>query len=187
VVGASSYLLAARWTRTFLASYLLVLIFTTSAFNPLTLMSSAVRPASLKGNHGECPIGGGRTLVLGLNVPAMTLMASGCPILDGVSFYPQMALWRSVDPTGQQAAIYNRYQRLQFYLADMSGSPQPKITAPQLDTVRVDFDSRAFDFARLPISNVLIGSSSVQDLPLNPSLRKVVSPLSGFDMFKVIR
>lgn len=187
VLGACSYLLAVRWTWTFLVSYFVVLMYSTSAFNPLTVVSATARPVTAHSDGTECGVAGGRTLVLGSNVPAMALMASGCPILDGVSYYPQMNLWQSLDPDGHQIAMYNRYQRLLFDLDDLNGSPQAEITAPQLDTVRVRFDSRAFDFARLPISHVLIESGKMRDLRLNGSLREVASPLPGFAMFCIIR
>lgn len=185
-VAWCSWLLIANWPKTFLASYTALLLYTTSAFNPWTLITQSTQERTA-GAGITCPVAGGRSLVLGPNIPAMVLMASGCPILDGVSFYPQKALWRSLDPDGQQADTYNRYQRLLFEAADLQGAARPVITAPQTDTVKVVFDSRNYDFSKLPISTVLVEAHGVPNLSSNRSLKQVVSPLPGFEMFTVAR
>jgi len=185
-VACCSWLLVAKWPKAFLAFYTLMLLYTTGAFNPWTLITeSAAEQISAK--EAACGTGGGRTLVLGSNVPPMVLMASGCPVLDGVSYYPQMRLWRSLDPDGAQSDAYNRYQRLFFKVADLHGSARPVIAATQTDTVTVLLDSKSFDFSRLPISTVLAKTEEREDLDANGSLKRIASPLRGFDMFTVVR
>ncbi len=183
-IGWCSYALAARWSRAFLVSLLALLLFSTAAFNPWTAITKSSESTSAA---GDCIMGEGRTLVLGSHVPAMTLMASGCKVLNGVSYYPQMSLWRALDPSGQQAGIYNRYQHLLVDLADLKGSPAPVLVSPQSDVIHITVDPRGFDFARLPISYVLVRSDATMTLSSNPTLQKMPALEPGWERFKVIR
>jgi hypothetical protein len=183
-IGWCSYALASRWSKAFLGSLLALLIFSTAAFNPWIIITE---PSDLETTAGSCMMGEGRTLVLGSHIPAMTLMASGCKVLNGVSYYPQLSLWRALDPNRQQVDVYNRYQHLLVGLADLKGSPLPLLVTPQTDTVRVTVDPHGFDFARLPISYVLVRSDAAMTLSSNPTLQKMAPFASGWERFKVVR
>ncbi|MGY6162389.1 DUF7657 domain-containing protein [Paraburkholderia strydomiana] len=184
LIGWCSYALAARWSKAFLVSLLALLIFSTAAFNPWTVISSPNDPHMAA---DRCVMGEGRTLVLGSHVPAMTLMASGCKVLNGVSYYPQMSLWRALDPNRQHIDIYNRYQHLLFDVADLHGSPSPVLVSPQSDVVHITLDPSGFDFSKLPISNVLVRSDSSMTLSSNHTLHELPPPAPGWSRFKVIR
>ncbi|CAH2790551.1 MAG: hypothetical protein CPDRYMAC_2689 [uncultured Paraburkholderia sp.] len=184
VIGWCSYALASRWSGAFLASLLALLLFTTAAFNPWTVITASAQP---KPAVGSCAMGDGRTLVLGSHVPAMTLMASGCEVLDGVSYYPQMSLWHKLDPGGQQSQVYNRYMHLLVDVGDLHGSPAAQIMTPQSDVVRMTLDPKGFDFVQLPIAYVLVRADIAAALESNPSLQKM-TPLSAvWSRFKVVR
>jgi hypothetical protein len=187
-IGWCSYALAARWSSAFLVSLLALLIFSSAAFNPWTIITESddLKTAS-PGAPGGCPMGEGRTLVLGSHIPAMTLMASGCKVLNGVSYYPQMSLWRALDPDRRQVDLYNRYQHLFVDLADLKGSPSAVLENPQTDIVRITVDPHGFDFTRLPISYVLVRSDEAAALPSNPTLQKMTPLSPGWERFKVVR
>ncbi|MFM0328580.1 DUF7657 domain-containing protein [Paraburkholderia strydomiana] len=181
-IGWCSYALAARWSKTFLVSLLALLVFSTAMFNPWTLISTP----SPQLTADRCVMGKGRTLVIGSQVPAMALMASGCQVLNGVYYYPQMSLWRALDPERQHANIYNRYQHLFFELGELRGSSSPVLTSPQSDVIRITIDPSGFDFSRLPISYVLVRSNAAMTLSSNRTLRVVASSGDGWTRFEVI-
>lgn len=183
-IGWCSYALAARWSKAFLVSLLALLVFSTAAFNPWMIISE---PSDSKTAAGGCVMDEGRTLVLGSDLPPMTLMASGCKVLNGVSYYPQMSLWRALDPDRRQVDVYNRYQHLFVYLADLKGSPLPVLENTQTGRVHITVDPHGFDFARLPISYVLVRSDAAMTLSSNPSLQKMAEAASGWNRFKVVR
>ncbi|MFM0145465.1 DUF7657 domain-containing protein [Paraburkholderia sp. RL18-085-BIA-A] len=180
-----SYLLAARFATAFFVSFLAVLLFTVVSFNPLVALSV---PSAASGHAvRNCESGEGRTLVIGSNVPAMTMMASGCPVLNGVWYYPQMKLWNALDPKRQNVFSYNRYQHLFFKLADLKGSVDPVVTVPQGDVISVTVDARHFDFSRLPIDYVTVKSNEALDLPLNRTLKPAPSLTQDWLRFQVVR
>ncbi|NMM02218.1 hypothetical protein HHL24_30375 [Paraburkholderia sp. RP-4-7] len=184
-VAWCSYLLAARFFTGFFLSFLAFLLFSVASFNPwvaLTVPSAASAHAAM-----NCDNGKDRTLVIGSNVPAMTMMASGCPVLNGVSYYPQMKLWDALDPHKQNVFSYNRYQHLFFKLADLQGAVDPVVTVPQGDVINVTVDARHFDFRRLPIEYVTVKSDEGLDLPLNQTLAPAPSLSQGWLRFKVVR
>ncbi|WP_250507450.1 hypothetical protein [Caballeronia sp. GAFFF3] len=175
-----SYTLAARWIGSFLLVYLAALVLAVSPFNPWTLVRTT--PTAL-----TCKTGENRTLTLATHVPAMTMMASGCAALNGVSYYPQPSIWRALDPNGKQVETYNRYQHLIVNAEDLHGSPAPAISTPQADVVTVGVDSRAFDFRRLPIKYVVVPTGAMLHLNENPSLRHIAPVADGWERFQVAR
>jgi len=180
IVGWCSFALAVRWTGLFLVSYLAALIVSVLPFNPWTLISTSPIPSV-----GKCGPTEGRTLVLSSHVPAMTLMASGCPVLNGVSYYPQESLWRALDPKGERRHVFNRYQQIVFNAEDLHGSTSPIIFNPQPDLVAVGLDSRAFDFRQLPIEYVVVPIGGMRQLGQNPSLRLIAPIAPGWERFRV--
>lgn len=184
IVAVCSYLLAAGLEATFFVVFLSVLAVSVYCFNPLAIFRTTPAPAT--SDVGSCSANGKHTLVIGSQFPAMSLLASGCPVLNGIFYYPQMSLWHRLDPQGLQISTYNRYQHLLFQLASMHGSPHPILTTPHPDVVIVTIDSRGFDFGRLPIDYVLARSDALQDLTANPSLQQAGSPVNGWQKFNVV-
>jgi hypothetical protein len=117
----------------------------------------------------------------------MTMMASGCPVLNGVWYYPQMKLWNALDPKRQNVFSYNRYQHLFFKLADLKGSVDPVVTVPQGDVISVTVDARHFDFSRLPIDYVTVKLDEALDLPFNRTLKPAPSLTQDWLRFQVVR
>ncbi|MFX1802708.1 hypothetical protein PWR66_03415 [Paraburkholderia sp. A1RO-5] len=182
IVALCSFALAARWAGIFLVAYLAVLIVSVLPFNPWTLISKPPIPSIAK-----CGTAEERTLVLSSHVPAMTMMASGCPVLNGVSYYPQESLWRVLDPKSERRDVFNRYQQLVFNAEDLHESTSPSITSPQADLVAVGLDSRAFNFRQLPIEYVVVPTGGMRQLEQNPSLRRVAPIAPSWERFKVVR
>ncbi|MFM0220015.1 DUF7657 domain-containing protein [Paraburkholderia caledonica] len=183
VVAWCSYLLAARFATVFFLSFVAFLVFSVASFNPWVALS--VPSTANGGMQRNCERGERRTLVIGSNVPAMTMMASGCPVMNGVSYYPQMKVWDALDPDKQNVFSYNRYQHLFFKLADLQDARHPVVTVPQGDVIIVTVDARHFDFSRLPVDYVTVKSVEALDLPLNPTLKPAPSLTQDWLRFEV--
>ncbi|WP_454824710.1 DUF7657 domain-containing protein [Paraburkholderia xenovorans] len=182
VCAITSWLLAAGFARLFLLVLVSLLLCSVYSFNPLTVFVES------HSDDMQSTCGTGRTLVFGSNVPAMSLLASGCSVLNGVFYYPQVSLWHTLDPEGRQVSTYNRYQHLMFELADLHGSREAELSTPQGDIVQVKVDPRAYDFRRLPITRLLVPSGTAQGLDSNPSVRaQTSSPASSWVVFDVVR
>ncbi|MDR2990611.1 MAG: hypothetical protein LBU72_01520 [Burkholderiaceae bacterium] len=109
---------------------------------------------------------------------AMSLPAVGVPVSNSVFYAPEQSLWKSLDPTGAQRTIYNRYQWLLFELAqpgDDLGAAGYVIESPRFDAVRVRFDPARFDFRRLGVRFVLLPSSEADRLAANASVARVTT------------
>lgn len=68
-----------------------------------------------------------------INFPAM----AGKPSLNSVHFYPQLKLWRSMDPTGYYEPVYNRYAHIVMTVDEQVREP---FTLKHADLVLVKFD-----------------------------------------------
>lgn len=66
----------------------------------------------------------------------------GVRALNGVHYYPQLALWARVDPTGEGRDVYNRYAHVEFWVSDRPGTLA--LSNPYPDRIQaVLFPSRA--------------------------------------------
>ena len=121
---------------------------------------------------------------------AMSLPTAGVPVANSVFYTPEPSLWKSLDPDGAQHALYNRYQRLLFVLAqpaDDLGAAGYAIESPRLDEVLVKFDPTRFDFRRLGARFVLLPADRADRLTDNASLARVTSLATGapYALFRV--
>jgi hypothetical protein len=121
---------------------------------------------------------------------AMSLPTVGVPVSNSVFYTPERSLWKSLDPTGAQRSVYNRYQRLLFELArpgDDLGAAGYAIESPRLDEVLVRFDPARFDFRRLGVRFVLLPSGEAERLAVNVSLARVTTTQAGapYALFRV--
>lgn len=103
-----------------------LLIATSAAFNPATLMTRVVAglrdmPLSrqIRAAGAQAPGAWAAYLDPGEFVPMPSLIASinSQPTLNGVRQYPDLEFWQALDPTGAHIAAYNRYGYIGFAFA----------------------------------------------------------------------
>ncbi len=136
IAAACSYALITRQTRLFLGLSLGLTLAMTATFNPLS-----IAPKHLKNSLTQRGV---PVLILGSQIPAIFLAASGQPVINGIFYYPQLSLWARLDPEGRHVQLYNRYQHLMFFLEP--GIEALQIQVPQPDVVRVLINPERMDF-----------------------------------------
>ena len=187
VIGA--YLLVLRSFGKFILLVLSINLLVALAFNPVFFGPKRVVPLGLTNDSGQQPqvklIDGGRTLVIGSQIPAMMLFASGVEVLNGVHYYPQQSIWQVFDPAGSAKNVYNRYQHLMFLIRELPGNITYEISTPSLDVVYVVLDWKRFDFNALPIKQVLGSTADEPYLKQNQSLA-YVARVGSMSLFRVL-
>jgi len=161
-----SYWLLAGKSRQFLLGSAFVTCSMTVPFNPLWRAPTDVVP--IAGLLGKDEVLRHRVLVVGSQVEAMGLLAAGVPVANGVFYYPQKSLWRSLDPTGRNSAITNRYQHLSYHPDTTAAVADFRLESPHDDVVRVVFNPQRFDFRLTTADRVL--APNALDLSGNPYL-----------------
>jgi hypothetical protein len=119
---------------TFLA---IVQISVSIKFNPLAKGFSGyllLNPLSQKMTEIAAENPRGRWTVFQSLIMAQLPKMIGLPSIGGQQYYPDMALWNSIDPDGHQSSAYNRFGYVTF---SPDGIEVPKITNPSQDVVRV--------------------------------------------------
>lgn len=92
------------------------------------------------------------------NIPQM----AGKPSITGVQSYPQLALWQTIDPNGEEREDYNRYAHTAFTVTPSLNGGRFSIPGP--DTVLVHFDC---DLAQqLPDFGYALTSKPIEDSEL---------------------
>lgn len=115
-----------------------------------------------------------RTLALGDDAKAaVTLVAAGVPVVNGVLYYPHPDLWLRMGlPAGDWHEV-NRYQHLIFALAPLPPDRPAFAVRGEMDFVRVTLDPLRFDFARTGAARVAAPTQAAQQLRGNTSLREL--------------
>ena len=152
---------------------LLLSLVATLGFNPWSLAPRSVRltaaVAALASDQGRLQ----RTLVIGNDAKAaVTLVAAGVPVVNGVLYYPHPQLWKSMGLADQDWSEVNRYQHLVFSLAAIPSTEPPFKATGNMDSVRVTVDPQRFDFASTGAGRVMASGDSAQLLRANPGLRE---------------
>jgi len=190
-VASVSYFLIVGAKKAFLSMYVAWTLCLALPFNPVNLAPSSVMSNSELLNTGtevsdhSDSKRSGRILVMGSQVAAMMLVASGRPTLNGVHYYPQRRLWQTLDPLGESRNAYNRYQHLIFEADTIQGANTFRIENPRPDVVRVVVDGTRFDFRRLGVTEVLAPSRMEQRLDGNESIVKVRAS-RGWAVYRVV-
>lgn len=147
-----AYCLLLKEVRAFLLASLFITCSISLPFNPLVRAPNHVEP--VKGLLSNARQANQRVLVLGSQIEAMSLLAAGVPVANGVFYYPQRSLWKSLDPDGKSVSITNRYQHL-LYIPQKLDGVSYRIESPSADVVRVVFDPALFDFRLTGAQRVL--------------------------------
>ena len=180
---ASFYLLSGR-VRHFATLYCLINFVVSIPFNPLVRAPDSI--ASHSDFLDKCDPSIGRILVLGYGArPTMMLMASGFSVLNGVHYYPQIQLWKKLDPSGKMNSIYNRYQHLCFDVDTFSDTLAYRIKNPRVDVVMVIVDGDRFDFGTIGVNTVIVKNEISDRLAHNPHLIKKRS-VRGWSVYHTI-
>jgi hypothetical protein len=181
-----TWLLLTQRHAAFLALFALWTLAPALPYNPLAqapsrlTLAPELRAAGIAGRpgasgQGNAPAG---VAVLGAADWAMSLMAVGVPISNGVFYVPEPSLWKSLDPDGKWRTFYNRYQWLFFDLVQPDedlGEASYAIESPRFDAVRVRLDPARFDFRKLGARFVLLHGHEAQRLAGNASLARVTT------------
>jgi len=145
----------------------------TLPFNPWSRAprSVALAPevASLASDDGQLQ----RTLALGGDAKAaVTLLAAGVPVVNGVLYYPQPRLWQNMGMglAGDDWNEVNRYQHLTFVTTTLPPHTPAWRVEGSLDRVRVELDPMRFDFASTGAQRVLARGEDAQRLRQSPRL-----------------
>jgi hypothetical protein len=180
--ATAGYFLAMRDARPFLALALAASIATTWSFNPVSVAPNRV---ALEPQLAAVPRAG-RVVSLDSNVPAMYLLAAGIGVANGGFYYPPRSMWSRLDPRGEKAPVWNRYQHLNFAAGAAEAPAYFRVEQSALDAVTVTLDPARFDFTRLGVD--LVTSPSVHEPQLRTNVSLVfVSAGDGWSWFRVDR
>ena len=188
-LGAAAYLLVTRRIGLFLGVYCAWMLGTSIPFNPLAQAPTAITvdAALFQSRSSETPTAlPPRIAVVGPPAWVMTLLAAGMSVTNAVHHYPQESLWKSLDPSGSQHVVYNRYHRLLFALATLPEGTSHRIDSPRLDEVRVTLDPRRFDFQTLGADAVLAAPEEAAALSENAGLQQVARH-SEWTLYRIVR
>lgn len=88
---------------------------------------------------------------------------SGAASFSGVYLYPDMKLWKILDPEGKQSSVWNRYAHVVFELDPQAKSP--RIITPQGDVVKVVTALDSEIFLNLPVRYVMVPIIKESQIP----------------------
>lgn len=142
-------------------------------FNPLgqapnritvdNTLAQGIERTMADGAHGEIAVIDERTWSLMLPI-------AGHHVTNSVFYHPPTVFWEKIDPAGEHATIYNRYQRLFFRLQTLPEVPHYAIHSPRLDEVVLSMDPQYFNFRKLGAKALLSPSVYKDALSKNTSI-----------------
>ena len=100
-------------------------------------------------------------------------MSAGYPVVNGIQYYPQLALWKRLDPGGVRRDVYNRYQHLSFSLDASLTENGLDLKSPVPDQVHATVNPAKFDFHNTIATQVLAPRHLSENLILSEQLVKV--------------
>lgn len=160
--------------RMFISSCLLLALLTVLRFHPLSVGPSRVQlKASPNPDLAVEAQPLGRVLVIGNHFQAMALMSAGIPVVNGIHYYPQAALWKRLDPTSAQRDVHNRYQHLSFDLGTSVAASGLDLKTPVSDQVQATLDPAKFDFRDTTATHVLAPRDLSEALERSGQLAKL--------------
>ncbi len=141
-------------------------------FNPISFAPSEIKISDRFSNLLDSQGGSKdrRILVVGSQVPAMSLLSAGISVFNGVLNYPQMEMWKKLKLSADEIYIVNRYQHLIFIPSDLVGDKDFKLVSPQPDVVNFLFNPAKFNFNILDADIVVLPKSYGDKVVNNKSL-----------------
>jgi hypothetical protein len=125
-----------------------------------------------------------RVLVIGDGVGAMFLLAGGVPVVNGVFYYPQFALWHNWDPQRKHSGIYNRFHHLDFEIGVADYPNGVYAYTPYQDVVRVVVDPQRFHFPTTGAQLLVAPVANAEQLQATPGLH-FIRQVGGQAWFQV--
>ena len=190
IVGLGTYLLVLKLFSTFILIILSAGLIIAVAFNPVFISPKRIVPLEFANNSVQDGLfkfaDSGRTLVIGSQVPAMMLFASGVKVLNGVHYYPQQSIWRVFDPLGSRTNVYNRYQHYYclWFVIYLVTLPMRFLRRKKM-WFMLYWIGNVTHFSVLPINQVLGSAADEPYLRQNQSLT-YVGRVGSMSLFRVL-
>ena len=184
--GALAYLVIARHYTHATVFYCTWMLAISLPFNPLGQAPSRITVDNALVQGIERAISGdvaGEIAVLDERTWSLLLPISGKHVTNSVFYHPPTEFWKKIDPTGESASIYNRYQRLFLRLQSLPEPQYYTIQSPRLDEVVLSMDPQYFNFKNLGAKALLSPGKYKEILSKNTSLQYI----EGTDQWSVFR
>jgi hypothetical protein len=173
--------------REFISLNLLLSVATIGAFNPINIAPNNISVSSYINDIVDKQLNTAvskRILALETQIPAMYLLASGLPVVNGVFYFPQHSLWERLDKPHTELKKYNRYQHLSFCGGFVENTDNFRIESPHSDIVIVVVDLERFDFRKTGASLITAPKKDENQLRKNASLSHIKNE-DGWSWFQI--
>jgi hypothetical protein len=187
IVIIAGYWLAYGKFHEFITLNLLLSVATIGAFNPINIAPNNISVSPSISNlvdKKSSAVADKRILVLETQIPAMYLLASGLPVVNGVFYFPQRSLWERLDKAHVEIEKYNRYQHLSFLGGSVENTDNFRIETRQLDVVIVVVDLERFDFRKTGASLITAPQKDENELRKNATLSHMRNE-NGWSWFQI--
>lgn len=174
--GTLAYLVIARHythATVFFCTWMLAI---SLPFNPLGQAPNRITVDKALTQGIERAISGetsGEIAVIDERTWSLLLPIAGKHVTNSVFYYPPTEFWRKIDPTGESASVYNRYQRLFLRLKTLPEPQYYTIQSPRLDEVVLNMDPQYFNFRNLGAKALLSPGKDKEKLSKNTSIEYV--------------
>jgi hypothetical protein len=181
-----AYLFYSGRALAFAGAFSALLVVTSFWFNPLagslnaaydTPLAQEIRRLSAHGKNERPPL----WLSFGSIQLGVLIYVLGGRSLTGVHFTPELALWRSLDPSGRYEHVYNRYARLSLSL---SHDPERvKFSTSGEGRVRVQLSPHHPELKAAGARYVI---AKVKAFKRDPGMKQVYRAPGGYAIFEIL-
>ncbi|MBI1761019.1 MAG: hypothetical protein HYR56_06235 [Acidobacteria bacterium] len=185
LAGYCAYaMLAGQW-KGFCALVLMAVLTTAAFFNPLTTRLDFLYTNDLaqqiKRLNEKTPGGPPLWACYGMNYSGILVGMLGGRTLTWVQFYPQLELWRVLDPSRQQEFAYNRYAHV---FLKYGGEAAPVKFIPTIDSFQVEVSPNHPGLRSLGVRYILAQGESQKSLAEARLQLLYKSPSDEFSIFE---
>jgi hypothetical protein len=184
VIVVSGYCLVMGKFRSFIYINLALSAIASLQFNPINIAPHTVIAAPFINEFHKTAINP-RILILGTQIPAMPLLASGVSVANGIFYYPPKSLWERLDKNHTESNTYNRYQHLIFSGGSVENINNYSIELSAAgDMVRVVMNLERFDFRKTGAGFLAASPNEESALRKNPVLSYITHE-KGWSWFQI--
>lgn len=109
----------AKLTKTFITLYIIISFFSTAFINPITYgTDSMFEKATMKKIREINDADPGRWMVSGHTTISNLVTAQGVARVTGTYYYPDIKMWRIIDPQNEYENMWNQYAHIDMRLTD---------------------------------------------------------------------